>query len=114
MKEAAVIIPIYHPDQKFCKLLDALKRQTGIEFDVYIVDSGSDRTLYGNHLEDLTYQIERTTPEKFNHGGTRRRAAEACAQYPFLIFMTQDAVPADEHALANLLAVFRDEKVGCA
>lgn len=114
MKEVAVIIPIYHPDQKFCELLDSLRQQTGIEFDVYIVDSGSDRALYAKYLEELACRIDRTTPKKFNHGGTRQKAAEACEAYPFLIYMTQDAVPADEQALANLLAVFQDESVGCA
>lgn len=112
--QVAVIIPIYHPDEKFTHLLDGLKAQKGADLFLYIVDSGSTPSAYEAHLEGLAYQIERTTPEKFNHGGTRRKAANACAQYPFLVFMTQDAVPADAYALANLLAVFQDEKVGCA
>lgn len=113
-RQAAVIIPIYHPDEKFTRLLDGLKAQDGVNFFLHIVDSGSIPASYEAHLEGLSYHIEKTTPEKFNHGGTRLSAAEACAQYPFLIFMTQDAVPADAHALANLLSVFQDEKVGCA
>lgn len=114
MTKAVVIIPIYHPDQKFCELLDALKQQTDIEFDVYIVDSGSDQTLYEKHLEGLTYRIEGTTPQEFNHGGTRQKAAEACETYSFLIYMTQDAVPTDKNSLSRLLSVFNDEKTGCA
>lgn len=114
MKNAMVIIPIYKPDQKFCKLLDMLKKQRNIDFDVYIIDSGSDRAGYEAHLEGLDYQITKITPEIFNHGGTRRAAAQKYAMYPFLIYMTQDAVPADEFALSRLIEVFNDENVGCA
>lgn len=114
MKNAMVIIPIYKPDQKFCKLLDMLKKQKNIDFDVYIIDSGSNRAGYEAHLEGLDYQITKITPETFNHGGTRRAAAQKYALYPFLIYMTQDAVPADEFALSRLLEVFNDKNVGCA
>lgn len=113
-KQAVVIIPIYHPDDRFCQLLDMLKRQEKQDFDVYIIDSGSDMDLYASHLEGLSWQIVQTTPQKFNHGGTRAEAAQANAGYPFLIYMTQDAVPADAKALGNLLAVFQDSDVGCA
>lgn len=113
-KQAVVIIPIYHPDDRFCQLLDMLKRQEKQDFDVYIIDSGSDMDLYASHLEGLSWQIVQTTPQKFNHGGTRAEAAQANAGYPFLIYMTQDAVPADAKALGNLLAVFQDPDVGCA
>lgn len=114
MKNAMVIIPIYKPDQKFCKLLDMLKKQRNIDFDVYIIDSGSDRADYESHLEGLDYQITKITPKIFNHGGTRRAAAQKYAMYPFLIYMTQDAVPADEFALSRLIEVFNDKDVGCA
>lgn len=114
MKNAVVIIPIYKPDQKFCKLLDMLKKQKNIDFAVYIIDSGSDRADYEAHLEGLNYQITKITPETFNHGGTRRVAAQKHARYPFLIYMTQDAVPVDEFALSRLIEVFNDEDVGCA
>ena len=114
MKHAVIIIPIYHPDRKFCQLLDMLKKQKVQDFDVYIVDSGSDREQYAAHLDGLSWQIVQITPEAFNHGGTRRKAAEACKGYPFLIYMTQDAVPADTDTLKNLLAVFQDPDVGCA
>lgn len=114
VKQAVVIIPIYHPDQKFGKLLDMLKQQEGIDFDVYIIDSGSVYTQYEKYLDGLSCKIVKTTPQAFNHGNTRQQAAEACAIYSFLIYMTQDAVPANIHALKNLIQVFRDKSVGCA
>lgn len=114
-KKVAVIIPIYHPDSKFNALLQKLHEQKDIAFDLYIVDSGSTLNDYEADLEGLSYHIEKTNPQEFNHGGTRRKAAEQCKGYPFLIYMTQDAIPADEYALAHLIALFeKDAQIGCA
>lgn len=113
-KKAAVIIPIYHPDWKFLRLIEALKQQKQVHFDVYIIDSGSDRRCCENALDGLFYTWIQTTPQAFNHGGTRRRAAQSCDGYPYLVYMTQDAIPTDEYALSSLLRVFSDETVGLA
>lgn len=114
-KKVAVIIPIYHPDGKFNSLLKKLQEQKNIDFDLYIVDSGSNLSNYESDLEGLSYQIKITTPLEFNHGGTRREAAEQCKEYPFLIYMTQDAIPADEYALSHLIAPFeKNTQIGCS
>lgn len=114
-KDVAVIIPIYHPDSKFNRLLRKLHEQKDVDFDLYIVDSGSDVKEYESDLKGLPYHIDQISSREFNHGGTRRAVAEKCKDYPFLIYMTQDAVPADEYSLFNLVACFQqDEKIGCA
>lgn len=112
--KVAVIIPIYHPNEKFNQLLTMLKKQKGVDFDVYIIDSASNLESYRKELQNLTYKIIKTDPKTFNHGGTRRQAAISCKEYPILVFMTQDAVPADENSISQLVSVFRDEKIGCA
>ena len=38
-----VIIPIYHPDEKFIELLNMIKKQTISDIPVLIIDSGSDK-----------------------------------------------------------------------
>lgn len=113
-KNVVVIIPVYHPDIKFNSLLRMLKKQEDIYFDVYIVNSGSDKAQYATDLEGLSYTMIDIDPSTFNHGATRRRAAETCDKYAFLIYMTQDAVLADRHSLFNLLKAFNDKEVGCA
>lgn len=114
-KDVAVIVPIYHPDSRFNGLLKKLREQKDIDFDLYIVDSGSDVSQYESDLEGLSYHIDKISSKEFNHGGTRRAAAEKCKKYSFLIYMTQDAVPADEQSLYNLVSCFKqDEKIGCA
>lgn len=49
--------------------------------------------------------------EEFDHGGTRDRAA-AMSQADVLLFMTQDAVPADEYLIERLLAQLGDNTGG--
>lgn len=114
LKKCVVIIPIYHPDSKFNQLLIKLGKQKDVSFDVYIIDSGSRIDSYQDDLKNLSYTIVKTTPQKFNHGGTRQAAAEVCHEYPYLVYMTQDAIPVNEFALSNLLKAFDNPKVGCA
>ena len=114
LKDCVIIIPIYHPDRKWNECLRMLKKQKGVEFDLYIVDSGSQLPDYEKDLEGLPYHIEKTTPQEFNHGGTREAARLACASYPILVYMTQDAIPADEDAIRNLIGTFRDPRVAAA
>ena len=112
--DCVLIIPIYHPDRKWNECLRMLKKQKDVHFDVYIVDSGSDIKTYKKDLAGLSYEMVKTTPDQFNHGRTRQEAAEACKGYPFLVYMTQDAILADEYTIRNLLDAFDDPKVGCA
>lgn len=114
MKDCVIIVPIYHPDEKWNECLRMLKEQRGVDFDLYIVDSGTNFSDYEKDLEGLSYRIEKTTPREFNHGGTREAARQACASYPILVYMTQDAIPADADAIRNLIATFRDPQVGAA
>ena len=57
----------------------------------------------------------RSIPKKqFNHGGTRRMAAELCGDAEFLIFLTQDAIPLRDDSCLLLVEAFRDSEVGVA
>ncbi len=114
MKDCVIIIPIYHPDWKWNECLQMLKKQKDVDFDLYVIDSGSELAAYEKDLEGLSYHIEKTSPKEFNHGGTREAARVSCRDYPFLVYMTQDAIPADEWAIRNLLNTFRDPEVGAA
>lgn len=109
-----IIIPIYHPDAGFNQLLKMLAVQQNIAFDLLILDSGSDLSIYKDYLQLFHYTIESIKPGTFNHGGTRQLAIDESAGYDFAIFLTQDAVPANEDAFANLIAAFDNPAVGCA
>jgi len=49
---------------------------------------------------------------EFNHGGTRQKAVGMLEHAEFVVFLTQDAILATPHAIANLLAAFADPAVG--
>lgn len=56
-------------------------------------------------------EVYHISKKEFDHGRTRARGAEK-ADSEFLIYFTQDAVPADERTVENLLRPFRDPEIG--
>lgn len=102
-----VFIPTFNAANCLPKLLTSLKNQT-IKVETNIIDSSSDdETLdivksYGN---DFTV-IKR---EDFNHATTRNSAKKYEAD--FYLFMTQDALPADDKLVENLIKPFVDPDV---
>ena len=59
-------------------------------------------------------EVHHLTKEEFDHGGTRARAAEL-SDSDVMVFMTQDAMPADRELLAELLkALDQEENIAAA
>lgn len=59
-------------------------------------------------------EVHHLTKEEFDHGGTRARAAEL-SDADVMVFMTQDAMPADRELLAELLkALDQEENIAAA
>lgn len=108
-----VIVPIYHPDNKFIELLKMLKRQSIGRVTVLIIDSGSHKNWL-NYTEGLDLQVEDIDSSDFNHGGTRQMGINMCTDKEIFVFLTQDAILADEYSLENLVSVFENPSVGCA
>jgi rhamnosyltransferase len=50
----------------------------------------------------------------FNHGGTRQKAAACIPKADILIYLTQDAIPADPDSFKKILDVFNDPQIGAA
>lgn len=110
MKRISIVIPTKNAGSDFQDTLQAIYAQKYPgEFEVIIVDSGSmDGTLEiaRNHPTKV-YHIK---PEDFGHGKTRNLAA-SLANGNYLVFLTQDAVPATDRWLSNLIRNFDDSKV---
>jgi rhamnosyltransferase len=77
--------------------------------EVVHIDSGStDETLgLTRHHGIATHSI---APADFHHGRTRNLGA-SMAGHEIVVFISQDAVPATEHWLAQLVAPFADARV---
>lgn len=106
-----LVVPTLNAERELGSLLDAVMGQTRVPDDVLIVDSSSDDNtlrIAASYPGVRAMVIER---EDFDHGGTRQLALEEVTG-DFVLFLTQDAVPADEHYVENLLAPFDEPSVG--
>ena len=108
-----VIIPTYRPDRRFGLLLEALARQTVKPERILIINT--EEALFDPALAEGIpgITVRHITKAQFDHGGTRDQAANM-ADTPLLMFMTMDAVPADEYLIENLCRAFMDRQVACA
>lgn len=114
---ATVVLPTLEGEHELSELLPALRAQRELDgsplsLQIAAVDSSSsDNTLA--LLEEHGAEVEVIERREFGHGRTRNQAA-ARARAPYLVFVSQDVLPADEHAIAHLLAAFEDERVAGA
>lgn len=108
-----LVIPTLNAEKEITLLLDAVFAQTIVPDDVLIIDSSSeDKTLevVAPYRNVRTMRIGR---KDFNHGGTRQLALEN-VQGDIILFLTQDAIPANKNYVENLLLPFRNSSVGMA
>ena len=108
----SVLIPTKNGARYLAEILAAIRQQRG-DFrlqEIIAVDSGSrDATL--QILQDYGVTIVQIPPEEFGHGRTRNQLA-AQAQGEALVFLTQDATPANDRWLHHLLApLYADETI---
>lgn len=108
-----VIIPVYRPGKELNCLLQMLLKQTVKPSRILLVNT--EQELFDDRCLAGTQGVEVMHIQKkdFDHGGTRHMAAMKL-QGAFLLFLTQDAVPADEHMIEQLQQSFEDPKVAAA
>lgn len=103
MTAVTVALPVKDGASHLRELLPALAAQEvpgGIE--ILAVDSGS-RDGSAALLEAAGVRLVRISAREFNHGETRNRAARE-ASGRVVVFLTQDALPADGRLVARLVA----------
>ena len=112
----SVIIPTLNAEKELPSLLEALSAQTLPPDEILVVDSGSDDGT-ARIAEDAgkgafagRLRVIPVSRKEFDHGKTRDRALRA-SQGNTVVFLTQDAVPADEHFLENLIRPLSAGKV---
>jgi len=106
----SVIVPTLNAGDSWSLWIDVLKSQSLAPDNVLIIDSGSvDDTVKLSNEAGFSVQILPTGT--FNHGGTRQQAALQCLNHDVVVFLTQDALLADAHALRNILLPFNDKSV---
>jgi Undecaprenyl-phosphate galactose phosphotransferase WbaP len=98
----SIIIPTLNAERHLPKLREALTKQTVQPREIIVIDSQStDQTA--KLFESLGAKVLTIERSQFQHGRVRNMGAHE-AKGDILIFMTQDAIPAHEEWLANLVA----------
>jgi rhamnosyltransferase len=107
----SIIIPTYNGKEYIAKLIESLKSQTFRDTEIIVVDSSSpDGTI--NIAREYGVRTLSVKKEEFDHGGTRTLAGKASVGN-IIVYLTQDALPADEYAIENIIGPFeRDELIG--
>lgn len=108
-----LVIPSYRPDEKLEALIHKMENQTVTPRHIYIMNT--EKSLFRCKAVGLYDNITVThfAKSEFDHGGTRNKGA-AMSDAPFILFMTQDAVPYDAYLVENLLKAFEDSQVAAA
>ena len=90
-----------------------LKKQTYPIGTILIINTGEEFFPKKDYESWQNVQIRHIKTKDFDHGGTRDGAASLlCGE--MILFMTQDAVPADEYLVERLVAAFEREEVAAA
>lgn len=103
---ATIVIPTYNGEKYLGEILDRVLIQKGVgEFDVLVIDSGSTDTTMEIVARYPTVRLHQIPNAEFGHGKTRNLAAQL-ATGEIVVYLTHDAIPADEQWLAYLLEPF--------
>ncbi|MCL7488552.1 MAG: glycosyltransferase family 2 protein [Desulfobulbaceae bacterium] len=108
----SIIIPTRNGAATLGSVLAGLSRQTIPVLETLVIDSSSDDDTV-EIAKKFGISVSVVPRVEFDHAGTRTMAARM-ATGDILVFMTQDAVPVDATALANLVAPLVDPRVAAA
>ncbi|MDE6313650.1 MAG: glycosyltransferase [Lachnospiraceae bacterium] len=104
-----VMIPTYKPTAGFQKTLEMLLQQTIVPNHIWIVNT--EECYWNKKLEQLSNKIsvKHIKKSEFDHGATRNLGASQ-SKADVILFMTDDATPADNHLIQNMLSYLNKEK----
>ena len=111
--EVDVLIPVYRPDGKLTELLKRLKMQN---YPIHrIILMNTEEKHFPAELTGIWDRVEvyHLAKEEFDHGGTRDRGVRMSTA-DLVVCMTQDAMPADETLIEELVKPFDDPEVWAA
>lgn len=108
--DISIIVPTKNGGNDIEKCLSGVfKQKTKYSYEVIVIDSGStDNTL--EIVERFPVRLIEIKPEEFGHGKTRNFGARL-AKGEYLVYLTQDAIAANESWLENLVDSLKHPKV---
>jgi rhamnosyltransferase len=109
--KVSVVIPTKNAGPIFDSVLqEVLRQKTSWLFEILVVDSGSSDGTLDVVTKYPTVQLIQISPSDFGHGKTRNFAVEKTSG-EFIAMITQDALPINEHWLAELVAVIEQDSL---
>lgn len=113
-----VIVPVYRPDDKLNRLIHRLNHQTVKPSHVFFMQTITGDEKEDQRVHELLKQADRAVITEvdalsFDHGGTRNQGA-AMSKEEFMLFMTQDAVPAEDTLIESMISAMEDPEVATA
>lgn len=108
-----VAIPVYKPGVQLHELIKRIEKQSISINKIYLL-----HTEDGENLDSLIKQYDNLVeimidPEAFDHGATRHLAMELSTA-SIMVFMTQDALPADRQLISELIKPLQEKEVAMA
>lgn len=118
MDKVDVIIPVYKPDHKFLTLIERLEHQSIPVNRIIVINTEQkyfDRLIYGTSFQKDYHNVivKHISKREFDHGRTRNSGVR-CSDADYFVMMTQDAIPADEFLLEELLNQLQGDRVAAA
>ena len=109
-KTIDIVIPAYKPGKEFQELLRRLLKQSVLPGHIFILQTleDGDAPMKSQDERIIVYPVAK---KEFDHGKTRAYGA-GLSKADYVLFMTQDAMPADDELLSSLLKGFEQEKTG--
>lgn len=105
----ALVIPTYNSGELFVKCLESISSQNIHLNQRIVIDSSStDSTV--KKSQNAGFSVTSIDKSDFDHGGTRNQALQL-VNTDVVVFMTHDAILANENAIAELISAFKDEQV---
>jgi len=108
-----IIIPTYKPDHTFENLITKLSKQSIKINNIWVINTDKKFFDENKYSKFKNLYIQHIDKKDFDHGGTRNLAAKN-SNADILVFMTQDAVPANVNFLEELIKPFSDPLVSAA
>lgn len=106
----SVVIPTLNAGPDIEKLLEALTNQTCPPDEICIIDSSSTDNTRELVAQYASVSLITISKSSFDHGGTRNLGLRS-TRGQFVVFMTQDALPANTGTVEELLKPFSNDKV---
>ena len=108
------IIPVYHPGKEFYNLLEKLSNQSFQLNKIILMNTGDAPWKQKVEEKYPLCEIHLITKEEFDHGGTRHLGTTFSGA-DYLLFLTQDAEPANDKLVENLVQAFlQDDSIKAA